>query len=161
MLFRSIKSFLFKFPEIRAKLPRAELQALGIKAGPEFDRILAHIFALQLDGKIKSHLQLMKEMRESAGIKEPPPPPAPAPKKGKGKPAELVAVAAHKKGKGEPAPTPPPPEQKGKAAVAAAAAKVGTHPPPAKTGARWGHARGAVTPAPASAHSAKKKTKKQ
>ena len=146
MLFRSIKSFLFKFPEIRAKLPRAELQALGIKAGPEFDRILAHIFALQLDGKIKSHLQLMKEMRESAGIKEPPPPPAPAPKKGKGKPAELVAVAAHKKGK---------------AAVAAAAAKVGTHPPPAKTGARWGHARGAVTPAPASAHSAKKKTKKQ
>ena len=58
-----IKSFLFKFPEIRSQLPRTELQSLGVKPGPEFDRILAHIFALQLDGKIKSHPQLMKEMR--------------------------------------------------------------------------------------------------
>ncbi len=83
-----IKSFLFKFPEIRSHLPRTELQSLGVKPGPEFDRILNHIFALQLDGKIKSHPQLMKEMRETAGIKEPPPPPPPPP-----------AVAPHKKGK--------------------------------------------------------------
>jgi len=160
-----IKSFLFKFPEIRAKLPRAELQALGVKPGPEFERILAHIFALQLDGKIKSHPQLMKEMREFGGIKEPPPPPppppAPAPKKGKGKPPEPVPVPAHKKGKGAPAPPPPPPQHKGKAAVAAAAPNAGTHPVPAKTGAKWGHARGAVTTAPAKAHFAKKKMKKR
>jgi tRNA nucleotidyltransferase (CCA-adding enzyme) len=58
-----IKSFLFKFPQIRSKLPRTELQSLGVKPGPEFDHILAQIFAMQLDGKIKSHPQLMKEMR--------------------------------------------------------------------------------------------------
>ena len=78
-----IKSFLFKYPEIRSRLPRTELQSLGVKPGPEFDHILAKIFAMQLDGKIKSHPQLMKEMRELAGIKEPPPPPPPPPKRGR------------------------------------------------------------------------------
>ena len=33
-----IKSFLFKFPQIQSRLPRAELQSLGVKPGPEFDR---------------------------------------------------------------------------------------------------------------------------
>lgn len=83
-----IKSFLFKFPEIRSRLPRAELQSLGVKPGQEFDRIIGRIFAMQLDGKIKSHQQLMKEMRDLAGIKEPlPPPPVPQAKRGKEKPA--------------------------------------------------------------------------
>ena len=92
-----IKSFLFKFPEIRSRLPRTELQSLGVKPGPEFDRILAQIFALQLDGKIKSHPQIMKEMRELAGIKEPPPP-VPIHKKGKGKQSASAAVHSPKKG---------------------------------------------------------------
>ena len=93
-----IKNFLFKFPQILSRLPRAELQSLGVKPGPEFEQILSKIFAMQLDGKIKSHSQLMKEMRELAGIKEPPPPPPPPthpPKKGKG----ADASAAHKKGR--------------------------------------------------------------
>ena len=93
-----IKSYLFKFPEIQARLPRAELQSMGVKAGPEFDRILSKVFALQLDGKIKSHSQLMKELHELAGIEEPPPPPPPPvhpPKKGK----ETGSPAAHKKGR--------------------------------------------------------------
>jgi tRNA nucleotidyltransferase/poly(A) polymerase len=106
-----IKSFLFKFPEIRSRLPRTELQSLGVKPGPEFDRILNHIFALQLDGKIKSHPQLMKEMRELAGIKEPPPAPPPPPpaaphKKGKQKHAESAGVQPHKPGR-ETAPATP------------------------------------------------------
>ena len=150
-----IKSFLFKFPEIRAKLPRAELQALGVKAGPEFDRILAHIFALQLDGKIKSHPQLMKEMREFAGIKEPPPPPppppAPAPKKGKVKPPEPVPAHPHKAGKGTAAAVAPPHETKAKAAASAPASNAGPHTPPAKTGAKWGQAKAVVKKPPAKA----------
>lgn len=85
-----IKSALFKFPEIRSHLPRTELQALGVKPGPEFDHILAKIFDMQLDGKIKSHQHLVKEMRELAGIKEPPPPPPPAPPR-RGKRAEAEA----------------------------------------------------------------------
>jgi len=132
-----IKSFLFKFPVIRSQLPRAELQSMGVKPGPEFDRILAHIFALQLDGKIKSHPQLMKEMRELAGIKEPPPlpPPSPTPslKKGKEKHSEPPAAHPHKKGKGM---------------EKAAATEDAPPPSPAKAAARGGTNDGS-TKAPA------------
>jgi tRNA nucleotidyltransferase (CCA-adding enzyme) len=101
-----IKNFLFKFPQIHASLPRAELQALGVKPGLEFDRILSKIFALQLDGKIKSHPQLMKEMRGLAGIKEPPPPPPVHPaKKGKEPQPETPSPRTHKKAR-ESAPAP-------------------------------------------------------
>ena len=72
-----VKSHFFKFPQIRARLPRMELQSLGLKPGPEFDRILDRIFFLQVDGKIRTHQQLMKELRALAGIKEPPKAPAP------------------------------------------------------------------------------------
>lgn len=112
-----IKSALFKFPEVRSHLPRTELQSLGVKPGPEFDRILSKIFDMQLDGKIKSHQQLMKEMREIAGIKEPPPPPPPPPpKKGKEKRAEAAGQPG-KKAKGEAQPPAPPSPAKGAAPV--------------------------------------------
>ena len=70
-----VKNFLLKFPQILARLPRAELQALGVKPGPQFEKIIHRIFFDQLDGKIKAHPQLLKAMREYAGIKEPPPKP--------------------------------------------------------------------------------------
>jgi tRNA nucleotidyltransferase (CCA-adding enzyme) len=148
-----IKGFLFKFPEVRSRLPRADLQALGVTPGPEFDRILAQIFALQLDGKIKSHPQLMKKMRELAGIKEPPPPqpPPPAGRRGKGKPHE--AASAHQKAKGAVAVASLAPEHKVKASSTAAAASAGMHSQPAKAaptrvGAKWGASK--AKPAPAS-----------
>jgi tRNA nucleotidyltransferase (CCA-adding enzyme) len=144
-----IKSFLFKFPQIHARLPRAELQALGVKPGPEFDHILSKIFAAQLDGKIKSHTQLMKEMRALAGIKEPPPPP-PLPKKGKETPPEPPAAHPRKKGR-EPAAAPPPPHpHKGKetaAAAPAAAPPALPATPTAKAGAKGGAAHAVVKPA--------------
>jgi len=93
-----IKNFLFKAPQVESQLPRSELQSLGVKPGAEFDRILGQILARQLDGKIKSHPQLMKEMRLLAGIKEPPPVPLPAPKKGKEAPPEPPPVQSRKKG---------------------------------------------------------------
>jgi tRNA nucleotidyltransferase/poly(A) polymerase len=68
-----VKNYLFKYPEIRANLPRAELQSLGVPPGPRFDKILDRVFQDQLDGKIKSQQQLMKTLRAYAGIKEPPP----------------------------------------------------------------------------------------
>jgi len=135
-----IKSYLFKFPPILSHLPRTELQSLGVKPGPEFDRIISKILALQLDGKIKSHSQLMKDMRELAGIKEPPPPhPTPLPKKGKETPSELHLAHLRKKGRESAS---PPPSHKGKettAAAPAAAPPAAPVKPAGKTGAKgWG-----------------------
>jgi tRNA nucleotidyltransferase/poly(A) polymerase len=142
-----IKSFLFKFPQIRSRLPRTELQSLGVKPGPEFDHILSKIFALQLDGKIKSHPQLMKEMRELAGIKEPPPP-TPPPKKGKEAPPESPAAHPRKKGRESVAyPSPSHPhkgEETTTAAPPAALAK-----PAAKAGAKGSAAKAPAMPAAA------------
>jgi tRNA nucleotidyltransferase (CCA-adding enzyme) len=71
-----VKHFLTKYLPLRAKLPQAELQALGFKPGPKFDQIIESVFLDQLDGKIKTHQQLTKALRERAGIQEPPVRPA-------------------------------------------------------------------------------------
>lgn len=70
-----LKSYLVKIPQVRARLPRAELQAMGVPPGPKFEKIMERIFLDQLDGKIKGQSQLLKEMRSLGGIKEPPPQP--------------------------------------------------------------------------------------
>jgi tRNA nucleotidyltransferase (CCA-adding enzyme) len=72
-----VKSFLFKYPIVRARMPRAELLTLGLEAGVRFETIFHQLFLDQLDGKIKSHAQLLKEFRARAGIKEPAPKPTP------------------------------------------------------------------------------------
>jgi tRNA nucleotidyltransferase (CCA-adding enzyme) len=76
-----VKSFLHKASVVFAALPRAELLAFGAKAGPKFEKILDRLFFDQLDGKIRSHGQLLKEFRTLAGIPEPKPQPPPAKKK--------------------------------------------------------------------------------
>ena len=85
-----VKSFLFKFPTVRARIPRAELLTLGLEPGPKFEKIVHQLFLMQLDGKIRNHPQLLKEFRALAGIKEPPKPaePKPEPKPAPPKPAK-------------------------------------------------------------------------
>jgi tRNA nucleotidyltransferase (CCA-adding enzyme) len=71
-----VKSFLFKYPIVRARIPRAKLLTLGLEAGPKFEKVFHQLFLAQLDGKIKSHPQLLKEFYSLTGIKEPAPKPA-------------------------------------------------------------------------------------
>jgi tRNA nucleotidyltransferase/poly(A) polymerase len=72
-----VKNYLTKYLPLRAKLPEAELQALGFKPGAKFDQIIESVLLDQVDGKIKTPQQLTKVLRERAGIKEPPAAPAP------------------------------------------------------------------------------------
>lgn len=69
-----IKNYLVKVPQIRGRLPESDLLVLGVKPGPKFDKILERVFFDQLDGKIKTHQQLVQELRSLAGIKERPAP---------------------------------------------------------------------------------------
>ncbi|MGH9431261.1 MAG: hypothetical protein ACRD3T_06935 [Terriglobia bacterium] len=73
-----LKKFLFKYPQVRAKLPREELLSLGLEPGQKFEEVLQKIFIAQIDGKIKTQPQLTKALRAFSGIAGPPAhPPAP------------------------------------------------------------------------------------
>ena len=84
-----VKNYLTKYLPLRAKLPQAELQALGFKPGVKFDQIIESVFLDQVDGKIKTPQQLTKALRERAGIKELPAAPVPRPRRPR-KPKEVA-----------------------------------------------------------------------
>jgi len=86
---QKLKNFLGKWRQVREKLPYAEMVEMRITAQlPEYPKILDEAFLLLLDGKLRSHNEIMNFLKP---YEPPPPPPPPAPKRGRGKAAATEA----------------------------------------------------------------------
>jgi hypothetical protein len=153
---QKIKNFLTKWPPVRQKLPFPEMAEMRITPEhPEYKKIQDEAFLLLLDGKLRSHTEIVKFL-EPYSPPEPPPPPPP-PRRGRGKkdagaapgaPGDQVPKKRGRKPKnalaGAPAPAP--------AAPAAEAAR--SAPPAAAAPAKQPAAAAKHKPAPAPAKKA-------
>jgi tRNA nucleotidyltransferase (CCA-adding enzyme) len=89
---QKLKNFLNKWRQVREKLPYAEMAEMRITAQlPEYPKILDEAFLLLLDGKLRSHNEIVNFLKP---YEPPPPPPPPAPKRGRGKAAAVAAEVA-------------------------------------------------------------------
>jgi len=98
---QKLRNFLGKWRQIRErKLPLPEMAELHITpALPAYPKLMEQAFLLLLDGKLRSHNEILRFLKPFA---PPPPPPPPPPKRGrvpKGTPE--AAPAAEKPGKGQ------------------------------------------------------------
>jgi hypothetical protein len=81
---QKIKNFLSKWPLVRQKLPFPEMVEMRITPEhPEYKKILDEAFLMLLDGKLRSHTEIVKFL-EPYSPPEPPPPPPP-PRRGRAK----------------------------------------------------------------------------
>src|ERR1035438_5791025 len=88
---QKLKNFLTKWRQVREKLPFPEMAELRITAQlPEYPKVLDEAFLLLLDGKLRSHNEIVNFLKP---YEPPPPPPPPAPKRGRGKAAVVEAPA--------------------------------------------------------------------
>jgi len=146
-----IKNFLTKWRDVQKRVPLPEMTELLITPQiPEYPKISRDVFMLLLDGKLRSHTEIMKYLKPLA---PPPPPPPPPPRRGRGAKAAIapagapaaIVAAPVKPGKGRgrkaavpatvpvpPAPATPPPPAKPVPAKPTAAAKPAPKAPPAK-----------------------------
>ena len=87
---QKIKNFLTKWRQVREKLPFPDMAEMRITAQlPEYPKILDEAFLLLLDGKLRSHNEIVNFLKP---YEPPPPPPPPAPKRGRGKAAAEIAA---------------------------------------------------------------------
>jgi tRNA nucleotidyltransferase (CCA-adding enzyme) len=133
-----LKNFFTKWRQVREKLPFPEMAELRITPTlPEYPEIMERAFLLLMDGKLRSHGEIMNFLKP---YEPPPPPPPPAPKRGRGKAAVAAAPGqapvAGKRGRKPKAPT---------AAAPAPAASA----PPAATPAPAEPSKKALTAQPA------------
>jgi tRNA nucleotidyltransferase/poly(A) polymerase len=125
---QKLKNFFTKWRQVREKLPFPEMAELRIAPQlPEYPEITEKAFFLLMDGKLRSHGEIMNFLRP---YEPPPPPPPPAPKRGRGKavaaaaaPSGVVPVAG-KRGR----------KPKGAAVAAAPAPAAPAAPLPAEAG---------------------------
>jgi tRNA nucleotidyltransferase (CCA-adding enzyme) len=87
---QKLKNFLGKWRQVKEKLPFPEMAEMRITAQlPEYPKILDQAFLLLLDGKLKTHNEIVNFLKP---FEPPPPPPPPAPKRGRGKAAAAEAA---------------------------------------------------------------------
>ncbi len=89
---QKLKNFFGKWRQVKEKFPFPEMAELRITPQlPEYQKILDDAFLLLLDGKLRSHTEIMHFLKPY----EPPPlPPPPPVKRGRGKAAAAAATAA-------------------------------------------------------------------
>jgi tRNA nucleotidyltransferase/poly(A) polymerase len=64
-----IKLYVTKWKPLRASLPAAQLEALGVPRGPKFDQVLEQFFDMQLQGRVRKPEDFERILRNLAGIK--------------------------------------------------------------------------------------------
>lgn len=67
-----IRNYLQKWRPMRASMPVAELDSLGVPRGAKFDKILEDFFEAQLRGKGRDPIERTKMLKKFAGIKDEP-----------------------------------------------------------------------------------------
>ena len=136
---QKLKNFFGKWRQVKEKLPFPEMAELRITPQiPEYQRVMDQAFLLLMDGKLRSHTEIMNFLKP---YEPPPPPPPPAPKRGRGKAAagsgETPAPAKRgRKPKGAAAAPPAAPEIPAQPAAQEAAPGVPAKPAAAATPAK-------------------------
>jgi hypothetical protein len=91
---QKIKNFFGKWRQVKEKLPVPEMAELLITPEhKDWEKLNHEIFLGMLDGKMRSHTELMKFLKPFAPPPPPPPPPPPV-KRGRGAKAAAAAAAA-------------------------------------------------------------------
>ncbi|HET6936075.1 MAG TPA: CCA tRNA nucleotidyltransferase [Candidatus Angelobacter sp.] len=88
-----IKNFLTKWPLVKQKLPFPEMAEMRITPDlPDYKKVVDEAFLLLLDGKLRSHNEIVKFLTPYSPPEPPPPPPPP--RRGRGAKKEAAAAAA-------------------------------------------------------------------
>jgi tRNA nucleotidyltransferase (CCA-adding enzyme) len=151
---QKLKNFLTKWPLLKQKLPFPEMPEMRITPElPDYKKIMEEAFLLLLDGKLRSHNEIVKFLTPYSPPEPPPPPPPP--RRGRAAKKEAAPVLGPD---GQPLPVAPKKRgRKPKNAVAAAApgttpaADSVTAPVPAAAAKPAG--KGTAAPVPAAAAS--------
>lgn len=156
---QKLKNFLTKWPQVKQKLPFPEMAEMRITPEhPDYKKIMDDAFFLLMDGKLRSHSEIVKYL-EPYKPPEPPPPPPPV-RRGRAAKKEAAAAAA-----GEPGAAPKRRGRKPKALTAALAAGAPAVPAPpaanapASSAAPEAKKEPEAKPAPAPKKAAKAKEK--
>lgn len=131
---QKLKNFFGKWRQFREKLPFAEMAELRITPQlPEYPKILDQAFLLLLDGKLRSHSEIVNFLKP---YEPPPPPPPPPARRGRGKAVAAAATGAAPGATSVPAGAPAPAKRGRKPKGTPEAAAPGQPaPPPTPTAA--------------------------